>query len=223
MNVVKENVLGWTVVFAASAVFGQATIDVSLSGEGNVTNLAVTSRPASSVAPGWGGNGTVFNFHLDSPDDILVIDATLDITSGMLHDPPTGCPPGADCSPPVPALEEVFLDLKLVPFVETPGGTSAADTTPLDSGMQVSYFDTTREPDQVDFQFARFTLIPDDTGIASATFSGRIQTAGDSVQYNYFTVAMNSVVPEPNGMGTILIALFGSLGVLRPRRNARLF
>lgn len=142
-----------------------------------VTGLA----PAGGAQPAPQGT-VIFDFFVDTVADILVFDAEIVDTAGAnvpggWFNVTNGL--GQDNNPPNPALLAAFPELAADAFVTTPSFTTSAFGS-LDGppGQKlVTLFDATDDGPQTDFNFARFALIPDANGDASATFRGNLQTA----------------------------------------------
>lgn len=209
-----------------------AAFTSTFNGDGSVTNFRAEERPSaeSGVADefSWGEGSLVdahsFNFIFDSPGDILLIDATIDVTAGSVFNdldrsdtnPPSsvfscGGSPFRHFCPNIP-------DFDL--WLTTPGATAAANGASFGQGMKVTHFDTTFDHDITDFHFAHITLVPNENGYAQATFFGEIQTSGNAgrPEFNQFTVTMSfGAVPEPSGTGLVCSAILMCFATLRRR------
>lgn len=228
----KRIAFGIAISFGLVATVCQAAIVSSLTGEGSITDLRGEERPAlegRGEAVTW-GDGTLadahsFNLLLDSQNDILLIEATLDVAAGSVFNDINPAHAANDVSPPIvtvcsPFRSQCPVGLEFDLWLTTPSATTAADASVFDQGMRVIHFDIIRETNVDDFHFAHITLVPDERGYAEATLSGEIQTSTPEreVERNQFSVTMSFGVPEPDGLGLALIAMLGIFGVVRPRR-----
>lgn len=189
-------------------------VTMTVSGGGQVTvdgNCAIVDAAAVGAKPTLAG-GITCDLTLDSVADILVIDADIQSDSGRIFsdvEPGNGASP---VSPPLDALIPVFPELAAHSFVTTPGVSSS---TSLDDGAselatERSYtaFDTTDDGPQSDFQWARFTFVPDLLWQGSATFNATIQTKSDPTPvFDEVTGVINFPLSEEPNFGYLLGAL----------------
>jgi hypothetical protein len=149
---------------------------------------------------------TVYDFFVNTDSDILSIDNVV-ITGGGagLYQNPTG----SDVEPPIPAFVAVFPALGADSWISTPGGTSTAGGGFANDNS--SWFDTTNDGAQANFQFARLTTS------VKGTFSGRVNTLGSQGEVINTPFSLPIGVPEPATLGLAGMSLVGLLAASRRR------
>lgn len=225
-----------TVVLAltASIAYG-GVLTINVPGENGLTfsGIVYKSPVANPDVLGFEALETAMTYDLfaTTPADVLVIDFTLDVSLGsVFHDRITDAPYGTvfdrDNGPAPAGAIANNPQLGADSWVTTPGaGTACAQIGGACPGFenagQVSHFDSSQDGAQTDFQFARITIVPDETGSYLADFTGYVQVANQpSPIVEPFSYRMTAI-PEPDSFALQLIALLSGFAIIRKRRRVQ--
>lgn len=232
------------IALSASVVYGELTVNLA---GGNGFAFSGTEYASPTAKPGVTRfevlqNATTFDMDMTTPDDILYIEFTLDVSAGSVYQdcgPNTGCtrnPYGraiaTNTGPPdatlVFSVNETIANNPQVTadsWVTTPAKSTACALVNracpgFDSGAPAIHFDGPSDGPQTDFNFARITMLPNESGVFAAEFNGSVVVANQPVPLaEPFSFTIRSVVPEPDSFGLLLTASLGGFAMIQKRRD----
>lgn len=174
--------------------------------------------PRALIADPQLAGATTFDLSLSSLTDVMVIETELTVVEGSLYQ--TSIFGGSNVSPPQAFILPLSPELHADSWITTPGFTTTAGGNEVDEvGTLVTHFDTQNTGAQIDFNFARLTLVPETPGgdvqaILRVTAQARTDDPfPDCVKFEYVIG-----VPEPHSLTLLAICLMSALPMVRKRR-----
>ena len=158
---------------------------------------------------------TTIDLSFSSLTDVLVVETELTVVGGSLFQ----LSEGSDTGPLSPIITDILPAGLADSWVASPGPTLVVGPMALEIGTLATRFDGTFDGPQTDFQFARFTLVPDTPGgQIEGSIRAKVQTRTDTPFPQWDVLEFSFAVPEPHSLVLVMMCVLGALPMVRRRR-----